>query len=361
MEQRKLTNLPKKYTFDDVLLKPQNSNVEPDETRLHSHFSKHVKLETPFISSPMDTVTGPKLCKALAELGGIGVLHRNQPIAKEVKQAKLVKAEGYKVAGAVGPFEHKRVDSLDPFVDAIVIDCAHGHNQNVIESAEWMQEQIDSDLVVGNIATAQAVKDYLKRFKPDGFRVGVGPGSICTTRIKTGIGYPQLSAIEETNWEARKADVPLIADGGMEKGGDAVKALVAGADSLMFGNLFAGTYESPTKVIDGAQFNRDGKYKPYRGMGSETVTQRITDRYLKSQKGVPEGVEGLVPLRGSVKDIVTELKWAIKQGMGYIGAENVQELKEKGEFVAVSHQTMKQSSPSVTTISPEAWKEKIKK
>jgi IMP dehydrogenase len=368
----KLQKLQLKYTFDDLLISPNASHIEPKKVKINSRLTKNIKLKVPIISSPMDTVTEAKMAIALAKLGCIGAIHRNMSIHQEVEQVKKVKSiqpteknattdenKNLRVAAAIGPFDLERAKALDAAnVDAIIIDCAHGHNLNVIKSARKIKKEISCDLIVGNIATPEAVEDYLS-VEPDAFRVGLGSGSICTTRIVTGIGVPQASAIHEVYLKANEYDIPIIADGGIRHGGDIVKALALGADSVMLGNLLAGCEESPGKVIDGSLFGLKGNYKLYRGMGSKSVINNI-DRYMKSSKHAPEGIETLVAFKGSVKDVIEELAWSIKQGMGYVGASDIKQLREKASFVLVTpHTVVKNYLPTTIQIDAGMWKKLI--
>ena len=352
----KLNSIKTLYSFDDLLILPNASIIEPNEAEISSIFTKNIVLKKPFVSSPMDTVTEHRMAIALAKNGCIGVIHRNMSIEKEVDEVKKVKSiDGeeestidnngkLRVAAAIGPFDIERAKKLNSVkVDAIVIDCAHGHNLNVIKSIEKIKKEISSDLIVGNIATSEAVKDYLS-INPDAFRVGLGAGSICITRIVTGVGVPQASAIHLVYLEAKKYGIPIIADGGIRYGGDIVKALALGADTVMCGNLFAGCDESPTEIINGSKYGLEGKYKLYRGMGSESVIKSV-DRYMVSKKYAPEGIEGIVPYKGSVENVINEFSAALKQAMGYIGARNIKELREKAIFINITNQAFKEGFP----------------
>lgn len=355
-----LTNLPKKYTFDDLLILPNASVVEPPEVNLATRFTKEIKLKIPIVSSPMDTVTESKLAIELAKLGGIGVIHRNMSVERQVREVRKVKESSLKVAAAIGPFDLERAKALEEAgVDAIVMDCAHAHNLRVVESAKKIKKHITCELIVGNIAVPEAVEVY--REIADAFRVGLGAGSICTTRIITGVGVPQASAIHEVYLKAKEYGIPVIADGGIRNSGDMVKALALGADCVMLGNLLARTFESAGKIVDGRQIGLKGKFKLYRGMGARSVME-ATDRYIGSSKRAAEGVEGLVPLVGSVKEVVSELVEGIRQGLGYIGAKNLEELKEKARFVLITPSSVRENYPHNVKIVPsEKWVELMKK
>lgn len=328
----KLKDLPLGLTFDDVLIIPNESDVEPTNADTSSRISKNVKIDIPLVSSPMDRVSESAMCIAMAELGGLGILHRNMTTAKQLEQVKLVKSKGLKMGASIGPFDLERAKALDDAgIDVIIIDCAHGHNIHVIKSAEKIKKAIKSDLVVGNIATSEAAA-AIAPFA-DGLRVGIGPGATCTTRIITGAGIPQLTAINLVAQIASQHGVPLIADGGIRYSGDIVKALAAGADTVMNGSLLAGTDESPGEIVTFG----DKQFKTYRGMGSLGAITG-TDRYgqSKREKVVPEGVEGVVPYKGPVADLIFQLVGGLKAGMGYVGANNIEELKEKARFIRVT-------------------------
>lgn len=338
-------------SLDDLLILPDASLVEPNEAEISSRLARDVSLEIPIVSSPMDTVTESDMAVALAELGAIGVIHRNMTVQRQVREVEEVRGKGLKVAAAVGPFDLDRARAVDSAgADAVLIDCAHGHNLNVIKSAKQIKKKTSCQLIYGNIATSKAANDCLS-VEPDAFRVGVGSGSICTTKAATGVGVPLASAIADVCSIAEEHGIPVIADGGMRAGGDVVKALALGADCVMIGSLFAGTKESPGKIIDGSLIGLDGKYKLYRGMGSRSV-MKDTDRYIGSSKCAAEGVEAVVPFKGSAKDLVEDLAWSIRQGMGYVGARNIRELREKASFVLVSNQ---HTNPNVIPIGTKKW------
>jgi len=339
-------DIPSSITFDDVLIIPLASDIEPTEADTTSRISKNVTLRIPIVSSPMDRVTETAMCIALARLGGIGIIHRNMPLEAEVAMVREVKglpteAHSAQVGAAIGPFDLERAQALDAAgVDVIVIDCAHGHNLNVVKSARNIKKHVKADVVVGNIATREAA-ELLCEFT-DGLRVGIGPGATCTTRIITGVGVPQLTAIMETAEVAHRLGVPLMADGGLRFSGDIVKAIGAGADTIMNGSLLAGTDEAPGEIVTFG----DVKYKTYRGMGSLGAITG-TDRYgqSKREKVVPEGIEGVVPYRGPVEDVIAQLVGGLKAGMGYLGARTIKDVQEKTRFIRLSAASIKESHP----------------
>ncbi len=468
-------------TFDDVLLLPRYSEVLPTEVDVSTRFSRSIPLHIPVVSAAMDTVTEAQMAIALAQLGGIGVIHRNltpERQAEEVRKVKrseswiienpytlgphhtvrdalrlieekgisgipivengylvglvtrrdvmfvsddrtplrdlmktelvtaregisieeakklliqhgieklpVVDAEGrlrglitlkdilkkmehpyasldaqghLRVAAAVGTGEdaERRVPLLlMAGVDAIVIDTAHGHSARVMDTVRRLRRMLPDhvDLVVGNIATEEAARD-LVALEVDAVKVGVGPGSICTTRVVAGVGVPQLSAIMDVARVVRDAGIPLIADGGIRYSGDIVKALAAGADTVMLGSLLAGTDEAPGEValIGGRRF------KTYRGMGSiGAMAEGGAARYGQegAQKFVPEGVEGVVPYRGKVADVVYQLVGGLRSGMGYVGAANLTALRERARFVQITHAGVRESHPHDVLITREA-------
>ncbi|MBS4015382.1 MAG: IMP dehydrogenase [Candidatus Latescibacteria bacterium] len=238
-------------------------------------------------------------------------------------------------------------------VDALVIDTAHGQSLGVVNTAKTIRKKFpDVDLVVGNVATGEAVKDLLK-LDIDAIKVGIGPGSICTTRVIAGIGVPQFTAINNCALIAKQRQIPIIADGGIRFSGDIVKAIAAGASSVMIGNLFAGTEESPGEEV----LLEGRKYKIYRAMGSiDAMKQGSADRYFQehAKKYVPEGIEGRVPYRGKVSDVIYQLIGGLKAGMGYCGTKNIKELQTKAKFVCLSNAGLKESHPHDITITKEA-------
>ena len=332
-------------TFDDVLLRPAYSEVLPREVSLKTRFSRNISLDIPFASAAMDTVTEARMAIAMAREGGIGVLHKNMDAEAQAAEVRKVKAEGLKVAAGVGitPDALERVKVLvEAGVDAIVLDSAHGHSKGVMDKLREVKAAFPGlDVVVGNIATAEAAEDLIAA-GADALKVGIGPGSICTTRIVAGVGVPQLTAIAEVA-EAAAGRVPVIADGGLRYSGDIVKALAAGADSVMCGSLFAGTDEAPGEVeeIDGVL------YKGYRGMGSvDAMKAGSADRYFQKEakKLVPEGVVARVLCKGPVGEVIFQLAGGLRSGMGYVGAKDLEAL-HGAKFVRVSAASLRENHP----------------
>jgi IMP dehydrogenase len=261
-----------------------------------------------------------------------------------------------RVAGAIGVSKDtmERAQALvNAEVDALVIDTAHGHSMGVIKTAKIIRKKFPNiQLVIGNVATVEAVKELLK-LDIDAIKVGIGPGSICTTRVIAGIGVPQFSAIMNCAHEAKKQNIPIIADGGIRFSGDIVKAFAAGASAVMIGNLFAGTEESPGEEV----LLEGRKYKIYRAMGSIDAMKRgSADRYFQesAKKFVPEGIEGRVPYRGKVSDVIFQLIGGLKSGMGYCGTKSIKELQRRAKFVVLTNAGLKESHPHDITITKEA-------
>lgn len=471
-------------TYDDVLLVPAHSNVLPRETKLNTRFSRNIELKIPIVSAAMDTVTESKMAIAMAQEGGIGVIHKNLSIesqANEVHKVKraengmipdpvtlnkeatvrdalnmmaeysiggipvvdadhklvgivtnrdlrfernlekpiemamtskdlittsefidfekaaailqkhrieklpvvndnnvliglitykdIIKIKAHpnsckdsqgrlRVAAAVGIASDTmdRVKALvDAGVDAIIVDTAHGHHQGVLDMASKVKKQYPQiDLVAGNIATAEAALDLVKA-GADAIKVGIGPGSICTTRIIAGVGVPQLTAVYNVAQALKGTGVPVIADGGIRYTGDIVKAIAAGGDTIMAGSMFAGVDESPGEAIiyDGR------KYKSYRGMGSvEAMKKGSKDRYFQDaeddiKKLVPEGIVGRVPYKGSLNEVITQIVGGLRAGMGYTGSHNINDL-QNAKFIRISSAGVVENHPHDITITREA-------
>ncbi|WP_336133501.1 IMP dehydrogenase [Natronomonas amylolytica] len=473
--------VPEALTFDDVLLRPKESRVEPDAADMTTRVSTNVTLNIPVLSAAMDTVTEAELATEMARQGGLGVLHRNMTVEQMVEEVEEVKRadeliirdvvtaspdqtvrevdtmmeregvsgapvvdeddtvlgiisgtdirpylevgesdlvreamtdevitaheevtprqalelmyehkiervpivdednhltglvtmagilarreydsaarddDGSLVVGvAVGPFEADRAQAADEAgADIVFIDCAHAHNLDVIDTAREIKAEVDADVVVGNVGTREAAEEIVDF--ADGVKVGIGPGSICTTRIVSGSGMPQITAVAEVADVASQHDVPVIADGGIRYSGDAIKAIAAGADAVMLGSYFAGTAEAPGRII-----TRNGKrYKQYRGMGSVgAMNDGGGERYLKedeeNEEFVPEGVEAATPYKGSLSSELHQLVGGMQSGMGYVGAETIPEFKERSEFVRVSSAGQTESHAHDVVITDEA-------
>ena len=475
--------VPEALTFDDVLLRPAESRVEPDAADVSTHVSKNVELNIPVLSAAMDTVTEGEMAIGMAREGGLGVLHRNMDTERMVAEIRWVKradelvirredvvtasptqtvrevdammeregvsgapvvddddtvlgiisgtdirpylevgdsdqvreamtdevitaprevdarealelmydhkiervpvvdgddrlvglvtmqgilqrrehenaarddAGRLRVGVAVGPFETERAAAADDAgADVLFIDCAHAHNLDVLDSAREIKRSVDADVVVGNVGTREAAEAAVGF--ADGLKVGIGPGSICTTRVVSGAGMPQITAVAEVADVAAPEGVPVIADGGIRYSGDAIKAIAAGADAVMLGSYFAGTEEAPGRVIT----MNGKKYKQYRGMGSVgAMKSGGGERYLKEadegEEFVPEGVEAATPYKGTLASELHQLVGGMRSGMGYVGASTIPAFKERSEFVRVSSAGQAEGHPHDVMITDEA-------
>ena len=329
-------------TFDDVTLAPKYSEIMPSEVDTSIQLTNYLKLKVPLLSSAMDTVTESKMAIAIAKAGGLGVIHRNLDIKKQVFEIRKVKKEKLLVGAAVGagPKEYDRAkEILKENLDMVVVDTAHGHTKKVLEIIKFIKKikKKNTALCAGNIATPEAAK-FLLKLGVDIIKVGIGPGSICTTRLVAGIGVPQLSAILNVRNGIRNKNVKIISDGGIKYSGDLAKAFAAGADAVMIGSLFAGTDEAPGKLI-----KRNGRlFKVFRGMGSVgAMNKGSADRYFQSRqkdnsKYVPEGVEGFAKYKGKVGNIIYKLVGGLRSSMGYLGSKQIKYLRNKPQFVKIT-------------------------
>ncbi len=260
-----------------------------------------------------------------------------------------------RVAAAIGVGQLDRATALvEAGVDVLVLDSAHGHSKGILDTVKMIKDELDVDVIAGNVATAEATEDLIKA-GADAVKVGIGPGSICTTRIVAGVGVPQISAIDECAAAGKKHGIPVIADGGIKYSGDVAKALAVGASSVMMGSALAGTEESPGEVI----LSHGRKFKSYRGMGSiGAMTKGSTDRYFQegtaADKLVPEGIEGMVPYRGYIGDIIHQFVGGLRSSMGYLGSESIQVFQERAEFVEITSAGLKESHVHDVTITNES-------
>ena len=328
-------------TFDDVLLVPRFSSVLPSETNLKVDLGTNLKLRIPFISSAMDTVTESNMAISIAKEGGLGVIHRNLSIADQTAEVKTVKRKNLIVAAAIGTNKDDIIRAralVDCGVDLLVIDTAHGHSEKVIKILSKVKKiKTKTPICVGNIASAEAAKKLYNE-GANILKVGIGPGSICTTRMIAGIGVPQISAVMEVKKILKNKKIKIISDGGIKFSGDIVKGLAAGADAIMMGSIFAGTDESP-----GKKFRYKNKfYKSYRGMGSiGAMSAGSSNRYFQKNhkdksKFVPEGVEARVEYKGPVGKILYQLQGGLRSSMGYIGAKDINNIQRKAKFVKIT-------------------------
>lgn len=385
------TNFPLGLTFDDVLLLPSYSDFSRKDIDLSTQLTKKIKLSIPLVSAPMDTVTESKLAISLANLGGIGIIHRNLAVKEQALEVKKVKEKKLLVGAAVGSkgFE-ERVGALTKAdVDVIVVDSAHGFAKSIIDAVKFIKKNYPNiEVIAGNVATFDGAKVLIEA-GADGLRVGMGPGAICTTRIISGMGVPQLTAILETVRAARSTSsgqaVSVIADGGIKYSGDMVKALAAGASTVMMGSFFAAAEEAPGRTVTLTRefvpkrflsvFDKTRKllptsekkdislshidqevyhFKEYRGMGSEAAMKKGTKiksegefhgKDYKDRTLVAEGVEGLVPIKGSVRELVEQSIGGIKSGMYYVGAKTIPELWRKAKFIQITQASFTESHP----------------
>ena len=366
----------KGITFDDVLLIPAESHVLPNEVDLSVQLAKNLKLNLPFISAGMDTVTESSMAIAMALQGGLGVVHKNMSIqaqAGEVANVKGVALTGnftkaavddqnrLLVAAAVGVTSDtfERAEALfEAGADAIVIDTAHGHSAGVLRKIKEIRAHYpDQTLIAGNVATGDATRALFDA-GVDVVKVGIGPGSICTTRVVAGVGVPQITAIYDAATAAKEYGKPIIADGGIKYSGDIVKAIAAGGNAVMLGSMFSGTTEAPGEVFE----DHGKKYNAYRGMGSVGAMAQShgsSDRYFQggvneANKLVPEGIEARVEYKGDVADIIFQMVGGLRSGMGYCGAADIQSLIDNAQFVQISNAGLRESHPHDVQITKDA-------
>lgn len=355
-------------TFDDVLLVPQYSEITPDMADVSTKLTNTFKMNVPFLSAAMDTVSEHKLVTALALAGGLGVIHKNMSIADQAKEVEMVKNYEFDneknkralidkkgrlcVGAAIGVTADMmdRVHALiDAGVDVFVLDSAHGDSKNIINAIRNLRLEYPSmELIAGNVATYEGALDLMKA-GASAVKVGMGPGSICTTRIIAGIGVPQLQAVMDCARASKEMNVPIIADGGIKYSGDVVKALAAGANTVMLGGLFATCEEAPGDIYE----SNGKKYRTYRGMGSiEAMAKGSTDRYFQTghKKFVAEGVQGIVEVKTTVEELVFQLIGGLKAGMGYCGSKDISTLQEKGTFIKITNNALLESHPHDISI-----------
>ncbi|GHU26521.1 guanosine monophosphate reductase [Spirochaetia bacterium] len=345
------------FSYDDVLLVPGYSEVLPRDCDTSTDLCAGIRLKIPVLSSAMDTVTEEALATQLALAGGAGVIHRNLSPEEQARQVSGVKnfrdplqprsavdKDGRLVVGAaVSPQDYSvRMPLLmTAGVNFVVIDAAHGHTKNVCQAVSTIKQHFQIPVIGGNVVTREGTRQLIDSGS-DAIKVGLGPGSICTTRIVSGVGVPQWTAVFECAEEAQSSGIPVIADGGIKYSGDISKAIGAGASVVMLGNLLAGVEEAP-----GGDLRIHGRlYKSYRGMGSiGALRAGAADRYqiTKDEKPVPEGVEGLVPATGKLRDFIMDLVAGLQKGMGYCGCKNIAELQHYRRFVRITGAGLQES------------------
>lgn len=333
------------YTFDDVLIRPGYSEVDSrQDIDLSQHFLG-MQLNIPVISANMDFVTGPQMSTAMWENGGLGILHRFDLWEKQIEDINSAYSNTGRVAFSIGTREPAEAIARLVEVDhrfytqkIVCIDVAHGHHRNVIDLVKRIKDQFPAWCVIaGNVATDQGTSDLIAA-GADAIKVGIGPGSVCTTRIVTGVGVPQLSAIIECAAVAKEFNRPIIADGGIRSAGDIVKALAAGASVVMLGSLLAGTDEAPGEMID---TGRGRRVKRYQGQSIFGTNDALFTR---------EGVSGFVDAKGPVSGVLRQLMGGLRSGMSYVGANNLSELQEKVEFIRISNSTLNENMPRVSEM-----------
>lgn len=333
------------YSYDDVLLVPQKSKVNSrSEVTLKTKLSDNLSLNIPIISSNMDSVTGAAMAIALGKLGGLGVLPRFNSSEEQIKMLLEVKKENVLVGAAIGikgDYLERAQKLAENGTDAIVIDVAHGHMEQVLKVTQEIKKAFpEITLISGNVATYQAAYDLFES-GADVVKVGVGPGSICTTRIETGHGVPQLTAVLEAARAAKEFNKTIIADGGVKNSGDIVKALAAGASAVMLGNMLAGCEESPGKIIE----HQGKKYKKYFGSTSAEQKEKHTENIKNNSNYLKhvEGVSGAVLYKGSVNDLISKITASLTSGISYSGGYNILELQNNAKFVAITPAGLKES------------------
>ena len=344
----KLKSAREVYTFRDFILLPGRSEVEPGEISLATKLTRRIELKVPLISSPMDTVTEWRMALEMARLGGAGAIHRNMPVHDQVEQVRRVKdsrisaastdGKGRPLVGAsVSPLDGERCRKLDRVADFLVADVAHFHTSKVISAARRILPELSADFIAGNVGSRKAVFDIVDELpRVDGFRAGIGSGSMCITSEVTRAGAPTLFAVAEVagGLEERKLDLPVIADGGIRGPGDAALAFAAGASTAMLGSMLAGTDESPSRIV----LRKGQRYKTHRGMASAAArkVRFAMDRYSVPAKGLDEGVEAFVPYVGSTEQVVSKMENGLKAAFGYAGASSIVGMWENATFGSVS-------------------------
>ncbi|MDE1834554.1 MAG: guanosine monophosphate reductase [Candidatus Micrarchaeota archaeon] len=353
---KKFEIAPLALNFDDLILLPGLSETRTRDITLQTRFTNKIKIKSPLVASPMDTVTEAEMGIAIAQSAGIAVLHRNCPIEDQVAMAKKVKDTEPKsadatidengrlsVAAAISPFDIDRAKSLSNYVDAFVTDVAHFHTKAILESTKKIMKETGKEVVIGSLGTKEGVADCLSKLDDvAGLRVGIGGGSICITTDVTKAGSPTLFATSQAAdaLEELGLDVPIIADGGIRSAGDAALAFAFGADSAMLGYCLAGTAQCPGEIkeVNGI------KFKAYRGMGSRGARERraIVDRYSDTGgKKIEEGIEGYIPYKGDVVNVIELLDSGIRAAIGYAGAGSINEMKKKARVARTRNRTVK--------------------
>lgn len=335
--------LGKGYSFEDVLIRPKyNKIVSRKEVDFKTQVTKNYFLNIPIIVANMDSTCESKMAIAIGHLGGLGVIHRFMPITLQAKEVSKIKRNNLIAAAAVGVKDFKeRITELNKAkINILVLDIAHGHSKYAGKALDWIKENFPHiDVIAGNVATKDAAEYFLSK-GADAIKVGIGPGSMCTTRIMTGAGVPQITAIMDC-YEATQGRIPICADGGLRYPGDIAKAIGAGANTIMSGSIFAGTLESPGKII------KKGKnyFKIYRGMASfdATIKKKKLDGKDKKEIISIEGEKTLIPYKGAIKPIIKKFLGGLASAMTYVGAKNMESFIGKADFIEISPAGLEES------------------
>jgi IMP dehydrogenase len=335
------------YTFDDLQIIPKYSEVESrSQCNLTARFTKQYKLGTPLVSSPMDTVTEYNMALAIASHGGVGILHRFMSIEKQSNQVRKIKEQEKLVSaaiGATGDYKERAQELVNAGAIVLLIDVAHGNTKQVRDSITWCKQNLPNyvDVIAGNVATYEGARN-LAQWGADAIRVGIGNGSLCETRIRTGIGIPQVTALIESIRAVEESgiDVPIIADGGIKMTGDVAKALSLGADSVMIGSLLAGTRESPGEIHRMGMWPNEQLFKKYRGSASAEVKQV----HGLEEKNV-EGNSKLIPYKGKVERIISDIGDGVRSAMSYVDATSIEEFQAKSEHVLITQNGLIEAKP----------------
>jgi len=331
------------FSFDDVLIVPKyNKILSRKDVDLKTRVTRNYTIDMPIVAANMDTVCDSKMAIALGKLGGLGVIHRFMTIEEQARQVAEVKSYGLICAAAIGvkDVEERAEALIRSGLEIIVIDIAHGHSKYAGKTLDYLKEKYPNvDIMAGNIATKDAAEYFLTK-GADAVKVGIGPGSMCTTRLMTGAGIPQLTAIMDV-YEATKGEIPICADGGIKKPADIVKALGAGADTIMSGYIFAGTDETPGEIIE----ENNKKFKIYRGSASYDVAVKKAelDGDLNKKIISIEGEKTLIPYKGSIFPIIEKYLGSLASGMTYIGAKDMKSLIGKADFIEITNSGIEES------------------
>lgn len=333
----------KGYSYQDILILPKYNKIRSrKDVDFKTKVTRNYELDIPFIVANMDTICESQMAIAIGKLGGLGVIHRFMPIVKQKKEVEKVKKERLIAAAAIGinDFE-ERVKALNEVkINILVLDIAHGHSKYAGKVLDWLKQNYPHiDVMAGNIATKDAAEYFLSK-GADAIKVGIGPGSMCTTRIMTGAGVPQITAIMDA-YEATQGKIPICADGGLKAPGDVVKALGAGANTIMSGEIFSGTLETPGEIIK----KKGKKFKIYRGMASfdATLQKKILDGKTGKEIISIEGEKTFVPYKGPIEPIIKKYLGGLASGMTYMGAQKMENLIGKADFIEISPQGFKES------------------